>query len=73
MTWVKFFKEDSSWGRKLSFEQREEIYEFFFDKLGSAGYPLSKVSLCKETVRMLEALGIEYPGRTCNCYGENAM
>lgn len=73
MTWVQYFKEDSSWGKKLPFEQREEIYEFFFDKLSSVGYPLSKVSLCKETVNMFQALRINYGGRTCNCYGKNAM
>jgi spore photoproduct lyase len=73
MTWVRFFKEDSSWGKKLPFEQRKEIYEFFCDKLSLAGYPLSKVSLCKETVPMLQALRIDYRGRTCNCYGKSAL
>jgi len=72
-TWVRFFEEDSSWGKKLPFERRKEIYEFFFNKLTSAGYPLSNVSLCKETVVMLQALKIDYSGRACNCYGKNAM
>jgi hypothetical protein len=73
MRWARFFKEDSSWGKKLAFEQRKEIYEFFCDKLSSAGYPLSKISICKETVYMLQALGIDHSGRACNCYGKNAM
>jgi spore photoproduct lyase len=72
-SWVRFFKEDSSWGKKLPFEQRKEIYEFFFDKLSSAGYPLSKVSICKETVYMLEALRLHYSNRTCNCYDRSVM
>jgi len=73
MRWARFFKEDSSWGKKLLFEQRKEIYEFLCDKLSLAGYPLSKVSLCKETVHMLQALRIDYGGRTCNCYGKSAL
>lgn len=73
LTWVKFFKEDSSWGKKLTFEQRKEIYTFFSSRLESIGYPLSKVSVCKETVHMIQALGMNYSLRTCNCYGRNAL
>lgn len=66
--WIRFFKEDSSWGRKLAFDQRKEIYEFFYDSLDSAGYPRSKISLCKETSDMWEALGLKFAVGICNCY-----
>jgi len=72
MSWTQFFKEDTGWGKKLAFEQREEIYRFFYDKLDSAGYPLSQVSICKETVEMWDALGVRYTTGVCNCYGKNA-
>lgn len=72
MSWTRFFKENTGWGKKLAFEQRKEIYQFFYDKLDSAGYPLSRVSICKETVEMWEALGLRYIRGVCNCYGRNA-
>jgi spore photoproduct lyase len=69
MDWAQFFAEDSSWGKKIRFEQRKEIYEFFFTKLEAIGYPLTRISLCKETLEMWTALGIKCFSRTCNCYG----
>jgi len=72
MSWAQFFKEDSGWGKKLAFEQRKETYQFLYDKLSSAGYPLSRVSICKETVEMWNGLGLHYLPRVCNCYGRNA-
>lgn len=73
MSWTWCFKEDTSWGKKLAFEQRKEIYQFLFDKLDFSGYPLSKVSICKETVEMLNDLGLHYTPKLCNCYGATAI
>lgn len=73
MSWTQYFREDTSWGKKLAFEQRKEIYQFFFDELDSAKYPLSKVSICKETVEMWRALGLHYTPGMCNCYGKSAF
>lgn len=73
MSWTKFFKEDSSWGKKLDFNQRKEIYDFFYDKLKSLGYPSNRISMCKETVNMLKVMGLDYIPLTCNCYGKNAI
>lgn len=73
MSWANYFNEDSSWGRKLDFNQRKEIYEFFIDKLSCLGYPISKISMCKETVNMWEAMGLQYIPLTCNCYGSTAI
>lgn len=73
MSWENYFNEDSSWGKKLAFKQRKEIYQFFYDKLKSIGYDSSKISMCKETVNMWESMGITYEPLTCNCYGPNAL
>jgi DNA repair photolyase len=73
MSWTKFFKEDSSWGKKLDFNLRREIYEFFYDKLHSMGYPTSRITMCKETTSMWKALALDYKSLTCNCYGREAM
>lgn len=71
MSWVNFFNEDSSWGKKLNLEQRREIYQFFIDKLASFGYPKSKITMCKETTEMWSILGMPYVPLTCNCYGKD--
>ena len=68
LDWAQFFGEDSSWGKKLVFQQRKEIYEFFFEKLESVGFNSTKISLCKETIGMWKSLGLSiFPG-ICNCY-----
>ncbi len=72
MSWTQFFKEDSSWGKKLDFNGRKEIYQFFYDKLKTMGYASRRISMCKETVNMWEAMGLAYTPLTCNCYGKNA-
>ncbi len=73
MSWTKFFREDTGWGKKLAFRQREEIYRFLYDRLDSMGYPSSMTCLCKETTEMWEALGLDYTPRICNCYGKKAL
>ena len=72
MEWANFLGEDSSWGKKLALEQRRGMYEFIVDRLASAGYDLSRVSLCKETVGMREAAGLGRGPPGCGCYGEGA-
>ncbi len=73
MSWAQFFKEDSGWGKKISFEGRKEIYQFFFDALSAMGYDMNRVTMCKETVNMWQALGIHYEPLTCSCYGRKAL
>ena len=73
MSWTRFFREDTGWGKKLAFQLRKEIYRFFYDRLGSIGYPLSRVSICKETTAMWKALGLRVKYGECNCYGRNAF
>jgi DNA repair photolyase len=73
MSWTRFFGEDSSWGKKLEFSQRKRIYEFFYDKLASMGYPSAKISMCKETATMWKDMNLVYKPLTCNCYGSDAF
>ena len=73
MTWTGFFEEDTGWGKKLSFEKRKEIYEFFYKKLDSANFPPSRVSICKETVEMWDSLNLPFRPRVCSCYGKGAL
>jgi spore photoproduct lyase len=73
MEWSNFFAEDSGWGKKLSFDQRKEIYSFFYEKLESLGYPIHKVSICKETREMWNYLGCQEKSKLCNCYGPEAF
>ena len=73
MTWTQFFTENSGWGKKISFDKRKEIYKFFYDKLDSLDYPFHRISICKETIKMWEALGLPYKNKQCNCYGNDAF
>lgn len=73
MSWSQFFKEDSSWGKKLAFNERKQVYQFFYDKLGSMGYRQSDITMCKETTSMWTELGMHYVPLTCNCYGTGAL
>lgn len=71
LSWVSYFeKKETGWGWKMPFEVRLEIYQFFYDKLSSLGYPKDKISLCKENEEMWKAMGLEYAPFTCNCYGK---
>lgn len=72
MSWIEYFKEDSGWGKKISFNLRKEIYTFFYKKLESLNYPLHKISMCKETVDMWNEIGLNYTNKICNCYAKDA-
>ena len=73
MVWTTFFVENTGWGKKLAFTLRKRIYKFMFEQLEAEGYPITRISICKETTRMLEALGLDYTSLTCNCYGKHAF
>jgi len=70
MSWTNYFKEDTGWGKKLSFKLRKEIYTFFYHELNSIDYPIHKISICKETIQMWESLGFQVTNKICNCYGK---
>ena len=70
-SWVKYLeRKETGWGWKLPFQNRYEIYQFFYDKLLALGYSRDKISMCKENLEMWKAMGLEYTPLTCNCYGK---
>ena len=68
LDWMQFFGEDSSWGKKIAFSFRKEIYQFFFENLKKRGYEGGRISICKETLDMWRALGLISTPGVCNCY-----
>jgi len=69
MAWASFFAEDTGWGKKISSTTRMEMYQFMFDKFKSLGYPLERISICKETTTLLTKIGVKFKPLTCQCYG----
>ena len=72
MSWANYFNEDSSWGKKLEFNQRKQIYQFMFNELKMHGFAESKITICKETTQMLTELNVPFKNLSCNCYGSGA-
>lgn len=72
MSWARYFKQDSGWGKKLEFTQRLQVYSWFYDKLSGMGYDTKKVTMCKETTAMWDAMKLNYSPLTCQCYGHRA-
>jgi spore photoproduct lyase-like protein len=72
MSWTQYFADgETGWGKKLPFDRRLEIYQFMFDQLDSHGFPSDRITICKEEVRMWEALNRPFRTLTCNCYGRS--
>jgi len=65
-TWVRYLKESSNWGKKIDFRTRYEMYHTLIDALYET-YKFRKVGICKETVEMWSALGLDYRKIKCNC------
>ncbi len=64
-SWVKYLDESSNWELKPRFDVRLKMYRFIIDLLEENGF--RDYGLCKETVGMWEALGLDYRGIRCNC------
>lgn len=74
MSWARFFApEETGWGKKMSEPLRQEMYQYMIDKLKSIGFPLNRVTLCKETISLWEKLGFKVKRFNCNCYGSDAL
>jgi spore photoproduct lyase len=70
MSWSKYFEEtETGWGKKIPFALRKVIYEFMYDKLTAIGFDKSNISICKETIDLLNAMKLNYRPLTCQCYG----
>jgi spore photoproduct lyase len=68
-SWTEYFDNiETGWGKKLPFQLRKDIYEFIYDRLDTLGYDRGRISICKETNDLLEALAIEFEPLTCQCY-----
>ncbi len=64
-SWVEYLDEKSNWGLKPRFDLRLEMYRFVMDLLEERGF--RDYGLCKETVGMWKALGMDYRRIRCNC------
>ena len=65
-SWVHYLKESSNWGRKIDFPTRYRMYSTIIQGL-KIKYDFHKIALCKETVQMWSALGMDYRKIRCNC------
>lgn len=65
-SWVKYLSESSNWGKKIDFQTRFTMYLNVIEHLKSK-YNYSKVTLCKETMKMWNSLRMNYKQIKCNC------
>jgi len=65
-SWTRFLVETTNWGKRISFDQRYEVYHKVLTYLEDK-YGFSNVALCKETKEMWEKLGKSYKKIKCNC------
>ncbi|MCD6099866.1 MAG: three-Cys-motif partner protein TcmP [Candidatus Marinimicrobia bacterium] len=65
-TWVRYLKESSSWGKKIDFKTRYNMYSTLIQELKTT-YKFDKVALCKETIQMWDALKMDWKKIRCNC------
>jgi spore photoproduct lyase len=65
-SWVGYLSEKSNWGRRVDKQIRQLMYGQVIGQLRSQhGY--SDVALCKETIEVWNALGMDYRQIKCNC------
>jgi spore photoproduct lyase len=65
-SWVKYLGESSGWGKKIEMGLRTEMYTYIIGLMEDK-YNFIEIAICKETVEMLERLGIDYTKIRCNC------
>jgi spore photoproduct lyase len=65
-SWLKYLSEKSSWGLKPSHATRHAMYSMLMKYLRES-YDYVNVGLCKETLRMWKALGLNWRNNKCNC------
>ena len=65
-SWVKYLGERSNWGGKIPFETRKEMYLSIINYLKDE-YNYRSVALCKETLEMWNAMGMDWKKIKCNC------
>lgn len=65
-SWTRFLSDRSNWGLKVAFDKRYAVYSSVIEYLRDE-YDYEEVGLCKETVEMWRALGMDYRRIICNC------
>lgn len=65
-SWVKYLTEQSPWGRRMPEDKRLETFSGIMEYL-ERRYSYTQVALCKESVRVWEALGLDWRNCRCNC------
>ncbi len=65
-SWVSYLSERSNWGKRVDSETRHLMYSGLIEYLSEAfGY--QDIALCKETLGIWSALGMDYKTIRCNC------
>jgi len=65
-SWTDHLSERSNWGKKIAFQSRFDMYEAMIESLRTK-YDFDRIALCKETIRMWDALDMDYTKVACNC------
>lgn len=65
-SWKGFLSENSNWGKRVDFATRHNMYRTVINMLNRE-FNYEKVALCKETIAMWKALGMDYRNTRCNC------
>jgi spore photoproduct lyase len=65
-SWVAYLSDVSSWGRRVDFGRRSEMFAFLVECLRER-YDYHAIALCKETLGIWNALGMDFRRIQCNC------
>jgi len=65
-SWEQFLSDRSNWGKKVDFAARHEMYHMLVQVL-TQEFDYKEVALCKETIAMWRALGMDHTKIKCNC------
>lgn len=65
-SWLKYLDENSSWGKKPSFEKRFAMYNFVISYLNKE-YGFKKIGICKDTIALWRSLNMDFKKTMCNC------
>jgi spore photoproduct lyase len=64
-SWTEYLTEKSNWGKKPPFKQRLDMYQSVIYQLKAEG--LVEYAICKDTLAMWKALGLNPEKMKCNC------
>ena len=65
-SWVAYLSDVSSWGRRVDFGRRSEMFAFLVECLQER-YDYHAIALCKETLDVWDAQGMDFRTIQCNC------